>query len=407
MSIQLNFRLLQQAPRDIAVFVVGKVREIQLAIASKQLPWKLILRILAVLFIVFVVITMMVQFSHRAEPILEEIRLESPRGDLQEAGDPSLYQEEFIPADDVNSNIPPNMEQTQIIKPQPKMFPVNIIQMPVLACKEGKTKLMMIVYSRPENVGERNAIRQTWGRMENFKDMPQETQLWKLFFVMARSYTPVDQQVAQENMIEKDILMGEFQDSPFEDTRKFMMAMQWFTQNSKVCEARFVMRSQDNVFHNMRSVMGWIEARFEHRPVITSDLYLGKLLRMDRPIRDPNHALYVPPSDFNREFFPEFVQSPVYFLTYQSYVRMSLIMPQVIPVAMEDAYVGLLAEKIGLKPSHNDHFHMLSKSLNLCHHLKLFFIFNVLPSEHITIFSELDDNRSKPECQEFQDADYF
>ena len=298
---------------------------------------------------------------------------------------------------------PPNQEYA---KPQPKIFPVNILQIPQFECIENKAKLMIFVYTRPENTEQRNFIRKAWGRQINSM-LPQDVQLWKTFFVMGRSYTDADQAVAQENMVEKDILMGDFLDTPFEDTRKFMMTMRWFTLNSKQCQPKFVMRTQDNVFQNMRAIMGWVEGRFENRPVITSNLYLGKILRMDRPIRDLNHALYVPVNDYNRDMFPEFIQSPVYFLTYQTFVRMSLVMSELIPIAMEDAYVGLLAEKVGLKPTHNDHFHMMSKTIDLCHHLKMFFIFNVQPEEHEVIFQQLKESIQKPECQSYKDADYF
>ena len=50
-------------------------------------------------------------------------------------------------------------------RPQPKAFPVTVLATPRLACHP-RVSLLMVVYSRPDNVAERAAIRRTWAKYD-------------------------------------------------------------------------------------------------------------------------------------------------------------------------------------------------------------------------------------------------
>ena len=73
-------------------------------------------------------------------------------------------------------------------------------------------------------------------------------------------------------------------------------------------------------------------------------------------------------------------------------------MRKVVPIPLEDAYVGLLVDQAGLYPQNNEHFVMLRRPSNICHHLKMFFIFDVMPYEHLEIFKSMKKARTRPEC---------
>ncbi len=73
-------------------------------------------------------------------------------------------------------------------------------------------------------------------------------------------------------------------------------------------------------------------------------------------------------------------------------------MSDVVPIAQEDAYVALLASKAGITPQVNDHFVMLRRPSNICHHLQMFFIYEVLPHEHLEIFKSIRKAQRRTEC---------
>ena len=73
-------------------------------------------------------------------------------------------------------------------------------------------------------------------------------------------------------------------------------------------------------------------------------------------------------------------------------------MRKVTPIALEDAYVGILTTRAGFEPQDNDHFVMLRRPSNICHHLKMFFVYDILPYEHLEIFKSMKKALTRPEC---------
>ena len=82
-------------------------------------------------------------------------------------------------------------------------------------------------------------------------------------------------------------------------------------------------------------------------------------------------------------------------------------MNKVVPLPLEDAYVGVLVNKAGFEPQDNDHFVMLRRPSNICHHLKMFFIFDIMPYEHLEIFKSMKQARTRPECLQAMVVDHM
>lgn len=177
-----------------------------------------------------------------------------------------------------------------------------------------------------------------------------------------------------------------------------MLALKWLMESSKLtneCQVRYILKSKDNIFHNMNAISGWLNAKFSKDDV---RLYVGRLLRKDAPSRDPDDPLYVSPADYPKQFFPDLIQAPVYLFSYDTLKQMNKVMGRVTPIAMEDAYVGLLAERGGITPRHNDHFQMLTHIREGCHYLRMFFIYDVLPNDHLVVDRNIDAARHSKKC---------
>lgn len=286
-------------------------------------------------------------------------------------------------------------------RPHPKQFPVKLILTPEMSCIYGES-LLMVIFSRPENRGGRKAIRQTWGTFDPEKETLAAPIRWLSIFVTGKGRTDwLNDEIKREAEQNHDILQAEFIDGPYEDTRKFMLFLKWMTDKPQLngCQIRYVIKSADSIYHNMIAISGWMNAKYEAKAETeTRALYVGKLLRRDVPIRDPKSPLFVPHSDYSRSFFPDLIQGPVYGFTLQTLHKMRQSMKSVVPIAMEDAYVGLLAEWSGIEPKHNDHFHMLTHIRDACHHLKMFFIYNIVPNEHLRIQKSLKEAHLNKDC---------
>lgn len=206
--------------------------------------------------------------------------------------------------------------------------------------------------------------------------------------------TRFDGEAAKEAVKYGDILQGQFKDTPFELTRKIMLGMKWLNENMEVCIPEFVMITNDYIYHNMPSISEWLDARFKGE----TGVFVGKLLRRDRPIRNPTDPQYVSVDDYGGEIFPDIIQGPEYLMSSDVFVRLNEARRSVVPIAMEDAYLGLLAEKAKVEPKHNDHFQMLLRPSNICHTLKTFFVYKVRPFEHVEIFKRIKTALLNNDC---------
>ena len=287
--------------------------------------------------------------------------------------------------------------------PKPKLFPVEILEKPRLTC-EGDLLMLMLVHSSPDLQVGRNATRHTWGRQQHTRHVFGDGQKWLTIYVMGKSREPLRSgiPIREENAKYGDILQGDFYDTPYEDTRKFMLGMAWLVEyiqsgnlhnnrNAAQCRPRFVLKTQSNIFHNMPSVVAWLEHKFKGN---VGYLYMGHLLRTDTPVRDPYDPLYVSPDDYLPPVFPDIVRGPVYLFSYDAFVTMHGMVSSVIPIAMEDAYVGLLADNAGIKPHDNDHFHLMKLNrLHVCDIVNNFFFFDVGVREHKLLADKIRECR--------------
>ena len=224
-----------------------------------------------------------------------------------------------------------------------------------------------------------------------------EKRLWKTIFVMGTSYlTHTTSTILKEAQEHKDILQGDFPDSKYEDTRKFKLGMSWLHTHIGTCKPQFVLKTQDNIFHNMFSIIDWLGKKFVPIP---DTLYMGRILRDNGPIRDPANPLYVPYNDYAPNKFPPMIEGPVYLFNYETYNTISNHMSTVTAIAMEDGYIAAVAARIGLQAVHNDHFMLLRQSHNHCHNLRLFFLYDMSAGAQRTAFDENKNARNSKQCK--------
>ncbi len=94
--------------------------------------------------------------------------------------------------------------------------------------------------------GYRSAIRRTWGIQDQSRHIF-NVQKWVTIFIVGQTSEFYDEELRKENEVFGDILQGELFDSPFEGTRKFMMAMDWITKNYYNCQPQFIIKTQVSI----------------------------------------------------------------------------------------------------------------------------------------------------------------
>ncbi|XP_022099177.1 UDP-GalNAc:beta-1,3-N-acetylgalactosaminyltransferase 1-like [Acanthaster planci] len=277
--------------------------------------------------------------------------------------------------------------------PKPKEFPVNVIRKPNLLCPD-KPYVLFLVVCLPNEVLARTAVRRTWGAPNGIAEAKSLALSWRAVFVMGRTAAK-DDQIERESNNYGDILQGEFDDLSSEVTRKVMLGFQWSDKDiPDSCRPLYVFKTNIRVYINLPLIVPWIQDKLK----MASNLYVGKMLREDRPIRDTQDPLYVPNQDYPGNVFPNLARGPLYMLSMDVVQRMVPHFGSVTPIAMEDAYVGVLANYVGAPITNDDHFVLLKKPKNFCHYRHMMFVFDIEPTELVHVYKVVEEKHRYSEC---------
>lgn len=299
-----------------------------------------------------------------------------------------------LPKFDPNRHIHGALPEGEVFYPSPKIFPVAQILTPdVENCPEVEPFILIIVVTQCNQSKHRNSIRRTWGRPSNFQKVALRSAMpWWVVFSMGTE-DGMETIVREEQKNHGDIIQGDFLDHESEETRKTMQGLKWATEHlPETCRPSFIFKTECSVFINTPLLTKWIGEHFSH----SFATYVGKLIRDDVPIRDLRSSLYVPEHDYIRDDFPPFIQGPSFLLSVDVATAMVALFRQVTPIAMEDAYIGLLAEKMGQAPKNEDKFQVTERPHNVCHYLEMLMMRTRKATVHHQIFNVV--NHKDPKC---------
>ncbi|XP_064614537.1 beta-1,3-galactosyltransferase 9-like [Liolophura sinensis] len=256
-------------------------------------------------------------------------------------------------------------------------------------CVDKHVYLLLLVFSPPENSGIRQAIRKSWGNQTNTDHS------YLTVFVVSSASVTEESSLHKEITEKKDVLLGNFPDSPQQTTEKFVLALKWLARIEHKCRPWFILKSVDGIFHNIRLLMKKLEKSIQQ----PYNVYRGKMVRNDKPNRNRKHPNHVPVAKYPKERFPDLIQGPLYLFSFDVILRLNAAVRKVHRIAMEDVYVGLLAEKAGILPYNDDSFSLMKKTSNECINVKLLFVYDVSPNDHNKLFHLVKEEQALHRCQ--------
>ncbi|XP_066299987.1 beta-1,3-galactosyltransferase 5-like [Branchiostoma lanceolatum] len=259
-------------------------------------------------------------------------------------------------------------------------------------CKDEKVFLLIIVTTAPQNHRHRFEIRQTWGNVSNVFGANIKT----VFAVGKPTNRAAQVALEQENRLHHDIIQGDFVDSYRNLTLKTMLCLKWAIQYCP--QARYVLKADDDTFVSIFTLVKHLqELPSDPKDFVTSWVYEGRA-----PLRDPNFMpkWYVSEKEYSRDVYPKYPSGFLLLLLYclASYLRLSAvahgldttqvsgtsktkgkyicmlmnmfayvlsndITVKIYKAALdikyfflEDVYIGLCLEKLGISPVHHSGF---------------------------------------------------
>ncbi|KAL5288583.1 B3GALT5 family protein [Megaselia abdita] len=217
-------------------------------------------------------------------------------------------------------------------------FPYKFIYKPEF--KKGDVNsitITLIVKSAVPNFRLRNAIRDTWGN-EN-QNIP-NTNIRTVFNVGLSNAT----KLAMESYVFEDILQSDFQDSYWNLTAKTVMGIRWAMEMCKSSD--FFLLSDDDYLILLKRIVDYLRRSGFHK---NDPLYIGYFTSR-RPQRERGQKWKVSYEEYPRSLYPPFVVGGAVVLSRKGLEAMSQGIAKAQYIRLEDVFLGLAAETVGLKP---------------------------------------------------------
>lgn len=223
--------------------------------------------------------------------------------------------------------------------------PYNFIYTPTHSCEyEASMKyprVVILVKSAASNYERRELIRNTWAGAGNI------TKNVRVVFLLG---LPIHGNLAvrKESTEHGDIIQEDFKDNYHNNTIKMIMGYKWAVSNCKSADYLFFV--DDDYFVNIKNLVQYVSSRNQNEK---HKLFSGTLLPHSTPFRVNGSKWYVPWEDYPFDRWPPYLAGGAYFISMALARKFNLAFPYVKPLHIDDTYLGIVARKLGIKPTSN------------------------------------------------------
>ncbi|KAJ7365035.1 hypothetical protein OS493_007676 [Desmophyllum pertusum] len=204
--------------------------------------------------------------------------------------------------------------------------------------------LLILVSSAPANLHRRDHIRKTWAFESAFKPR------WTTFFLVAQ--TPLQTEsnsLLKEDEVYGDLVRADYFDHYWNQTLKIQMGFEWAT---RYCKFSFLLKVDDDVFVNSAGLLSFLS-----KPTTPKEnLYTGE--RRINPPADRARKWKVTIDEYKEKRYPDFCPGFGFVLSHDVVVKFLKAFSIVPFFRLDDVYVGMLANKTGIKIIHNAGFEL-------------------------------------------------
>lgn len=237
-----------------------------------------------------------------------------------------------------------------------------------------KLDLFIVVKSAMKNYEHRMAIRQTYGQ-ENL--IP--GRIIKTLFFLGRdekhNFKSNTQKGIEKEMAEfKDIIQIDFHDNYYNNTIKTMMSFRWVYEHCSTAD--FYLFTDDDMYISVTNLLDYVhdqntpEAFGKNYDIKQSTgylendrekhLYAGYVFK-SAPLRYKTSKWRVSLEEYPWDKWPPYVTAGAYVLSNISMKTMYVGSFYVKHFRFDDIYLGIIAKKVGIVPTHCPRFHFYKK----------------------------------------------
>ena len=205
--------------------------------------------------------------------------------------------------------------------------------------------LLILVSSAPANFERRNLIRQTWGTDSNLT-APQ----WKTYFLVGQTTNQTQSDLLQtESNIHGDMIRADYPEHYWNQSLKIQMAIEWA---ARYCNFSFLLKADDDVLVKTKDLIKLLQRNSTPK----RGLYMGKLHPTDKVPRTGKWS--VPYEEYSGTHYPDFCTGAGFVMSYDVVECLVPLFDVIKPYRMDDVYVGMLANKSGVRAVDHSGFYV-------------------------------------------------
>lgn len=249
-------------------------------------------------------------------------------------------------------------------------FPL-VIDQPQL-CETGSGRgnetppfLLLAIKSQDENYEQRQVIRETWGQDGQVQGRTGGGGLVRRLFLLGRSSTrpnrTKEELLKQENEKHRDLLRWDFKDTFFNLSLKDVLFWGWLSRHCP--HARFIFKGDDDIFLRTPALMDYLQEQVDrdeqkaatgHSRTLQS-FVVGDVIPLANPIRNNDSKYHIPEQLYTGKY-PTYVGGGGVVYSGALALRLQLVSQRVILFPIDDVYVGMCLERLGVIPTHQPAF---------------------------------------------------
>nr|XP_039262060.1 UDP-GlcNAc:betaGal beta-1,3-N-acetylglucosaminyltransferase 7-like [Styela clava] len=210
--------------------------------------------------------------------------------------------------------------------------------------------LLMAIKSMCKSRDRRKAIRRTWGN-ETYSSEVLGVKVKLIFLLGACENVKSQKELFGEDQQHFDILQWDFIDTFRNLTLKDCLYLQWFAKNCR--HVPYIFKGDDDIFVNIGNILKFLK----DLPVEKSDtIFIGSKLEGSPRIVEPKSKYFVSSNLFSKNYYPAYLSGGGFLLSGKLAVKFFLqtLKTRIIPI--DDAFLGILAESLGIEPKNDRGF---------------------------------------------------
>ncbi|KAI9537940.1 hypothetical protein NQZ68_019278 [Dissostichus eleginoides] len=210
--------------------------------------------------------------------------------------------------------------------------------------------MLIAVKSIPADFEKRQVVRRTWGKEGLFKNGVSIRTLFLLGVPRNRTALPLwDRLLTYESQTFKDILLWDFDDTFFNLTLKETHFLEWV--NNSCPHVKFIFKGDADVYVNVENILEMLQGQ---KP--DTDLFVGDIIIHAKPIRRRSSKYYVPEFVYGGGLYPNYAGGGGFVMSGHTARRLSSACQQVELFPIDDVFLGMCLQLIGVKPSRHQGF---------------------------------------------------